>query len=97
MNNIINLAIQVIPKAKDSHPYQIVDSAIEVIQKSGLKYRVCPMETVIEGPYDSVMELVKKVQLVCFNVGAHELLINIKIQTRYPKDVTIEEKMEKYD
>jgi len=48
-NNIVNVAIQVLPSSKKEHPYSIVDKAIEVIQKSGLKYKVCPFETVIEG------------------------------------------------
>jgi uncharacterized protein YqgV (UPF0045/DUF77 family) len=52
MKNLINLALQVLPSSITSDPYSLVDKAIEVIQQSGLKYRVCPFETVIEGDYE---------------------------------------------
>jgi len=91
----INLAIQVLPKS-DKNNYEIIDRAIEIIKQSGLKHIVCPFETVIEGDYDKIMEIVKKVQIVCFEAGADELIVNIKIQNNKFQDVTLEQKMEKY-
>lgn len=60
MDPIVNIAIQVIPIAKNKDLYPLVDKAIEVIQQSGVKYQVCPFETVMEGRYDQLMEIVKK-------------------------------------
>jgi uncharacterized protein (TIGR00106 family) len=97
MNHNINLAIQVLPKVKDGNTYAIVDKAIEVIAASGVKYRVCPFETVMEGPYDRLMRIVRDAQQACFDAGAEEVLVNIKIQNRRDGDVTIEEKTGKYD
>ena len=37
-----------------------VARSIEIIQKSGLPYKMNPMGTVIEGEYDEVMDLVRK-------------------------------------
>jgi len=96
MEHKINLAIQVLPRSETAGTYQLVDEAIRVIQDSGLKYQVCPFETVIEGDYDAVMKVVKKAQEACFVYGADELLVNIKIQVRKDTDVTIEEKTGKY-
>ncbi|MEH0158281.1 MTH1187 family thiamine-binding protein [Limibacter armeniacum] len=96
MNNHVNVAVQVLPSAQDKHPYDLVDKAIEVIQKSGLKYQVCPFETVIEGDYHKVMEVVKQVQDACYEAGAESLMTYIKIQSRRDDKVTIEDKMEKY-
>ncbi len=96
MKNQINLAIQVLPSSANKHPYDLVDGAIETIKASGLKYQVCPFETVIEGPYDEVMDLVKKVQMACYCDGADSLIVNIKIQSNANKDVFILDKMEKY-
>ncbi|MBS0000391.1 MAG: MTH1187 family thiamine-binding protein [Cyclobacteriaceae bacterium] len=96
MKNTINLALQVLPRSASVDTYQLVDKAIEVIQKSGLKYRICPFETVIEGDYESVMKVVDQAQQACFDSGADELLVNIKIQRRNNADVTIEEKTAKY-
>lgn len=96
MKNYVNIAIQVLPKSKSKEPYDLVDHAIDAIRDSGLKYQVCPFETVIEGPYDEIMQVVEKVQEKCFSNGADELLVNIKIQNRKQGNVTIEEKMKKY-
>ena len=97
MGNTINLAIQVLPTSGTADAYSLVDKAIEVIQRSGLRYRVCPFETVLEGDYDTVMQVVNEAQQSCFDGGAEELLVNIKIQRRKDRDVHIEEKTGKYD
>lgn len=97
MKNIVNVAIQVLPQSETKKPYDLVDIAIDVIKKSGLKYRVCPFETVVEGPYDLIMKTVEDMQQRCFENGAGELLLYLKIQNRNNADVTIEEKMHKYD
>ena len=62
MNNIVNVAIQVLPVSKNIHPYNIVDKAIEIIQNSGLNYKVCPFETVIEGKLEEILQLISKIQ-----------------------------------
>jgi uncharacterized protein (TIGR00106 family) len=92
----INLAVQIIPFSKEKKIYALVDKAIEVIQKSGIKYKVCPFETVLEGNYDDIMDIVKKAQEACFRAGADEVIVNIKIQNRKDSAVTINEKMKKY-
>lgn len=97
MKNKINLAIQVLPRSANKGTYELVDIAIEIIQKSGLKYRVCPFETVIEGYYDEVMQLVKDIHEAVYSGGAEEMITNIKVQTRYNQDVFIEDKMNKYE
>lgn len=97
MSNQVNLAIQVLPLGipKDE-AYRMVDVAIERIQRSGLHYEVCPFETVIEGDYEEVMQLAEDIQTACKEAGATELLINMKLQRSFVKDVTINEKTAKY-
>lgn len=97
MHPQVNVAVQVLPTAKDKHPYQIVDSAIQAIEESGLQYRVCPFETVIEGPYTEVMALVERVQQACYEAGAESVITYVKIQSHRSQAVTIADKMEKYD
>ena len=97
MKNQINLAIQVLPRSSTKGTYELVDVAIELIQRSGLKYIVCPFETVIEGQYDEVMTLVKDIHDAVYESGAEEMITNIKIQTRNNQDVFIVDKMEKYE
>ena len=96
MKNTVNIAVQVLPQSKVKGLYDLVDDAIAVIKKSGLKYQVCPFETTIEGPYDEIMKVIEEIQIACFDNGADELIVNIKIQNRKDGNVTIEEKMGKY-
>lgn len=97
MKNKINVAIQVLPRSSIKGTYELVDIAIELIQKSGLNYRVCPFETVVEGHYDEVMQLVKAIQEAVYTGGAEEIITNLKIQTRHNQDVLIDDKMYKYE
>ena len=96
MNPKINLALQILPKSEGLKTYDIIDKAIEVIQKSGLPYLVCPFETVIEGTYEEVMAVVKQAQDACFEFGATEIIANIKIQRAKEHDVYIDDKIGKY-
>ena len=93
----INVALQVLPTSRQIHPYAIVDKAIEIIKSSGLKYKVCPFETVIEGSYDEVMDVVREVQLTCLQEGAESMISNLKIQISRDADVAIEDKIGKYE
>ena len=95
MENIVNVAFQVLPTSSTKHPYSIVDEAIRVIEKSGLKYQVTPFETVIEGRYDEIIKVVKEAQEACYKAGADSLMAYMKIQSSR-KDVAIQDKMEKY-
>jgi len=97
MSHKINLALQIIPQVATEKVYAVVDEAIAVIKASGVKYRVCPFETVMEGTYDELMEVVRQTQEVCFKAGASQLLVYIKMQIRKDQDVTMEEKTGKYD
>lgn len=97
MDKKVNVAIQVLPLSASHGIYELVDKAIELIQQSGLKHVVCPFETVIEGPYDEVMALVKQVQEVLYANGAEEIITNLKIQTHHNQDVLIHDKMNKYE
>jgi uncharacterized protein YqgV (UPF0045/DUF77 family) len=96
-NHTINLALQILPQVAADKVYAVVDEAIAVIHNSGVKYRVCPFETVMEGTYDQLMEVVKQAQEVCFKAGAGQILVFIKIQNNSGGDVSIEDKTGKYD
>ena len=60
-NYIVNASIQILPIVQDKHPYEWVDEAISVIQKSGIKYKIGPFATVVEGSYEEVMHVVNNV------------------------------------
>lgn len=97
LNHIVNVAVQVLPMAAGLDTYLVVDQAINVIKESGVLYRVTPFETVMEGPYDELMKVVKDVQFVCYKEGASQVLCYVKIQSKANSDVTIMDKMLKYE
>lgn len=97
VKHIVNISLQIIPTSKTKDAYDIVDKAIEVIHKSGIKYKVCPFETVMEGNYDKIMQIIKEVHIVCLNYGAEQTFTNIKMQILRDKDVYIEDKLAKYE
>lgn len=95
-NNKINVAIQVLPEADSKIKYELVDKAIEAIANSGFEYRVCPFETVVECRFEELPGLIEKIHEACYKAGTDRMLTNLKIQVDFHKDVTIDDKMEKY-
>ncbi len=93
----VNVAIQVIPIVNPEMVFPIVDKAIEYIAASGIKYRVTPFETVLEGDLNKILEIIKGAQNACYEAGADELITNLKIHSSKSKDLFIEDKTEKYD
>lgn len=92
MNHKIHLAIQIVPLTGKEKAYPLIDKAIAAIAATGLPYTVGPMETVLEGGYDEVMEAARKAQQACFDAGAAELVVNLKLHIRKGGDVTMGEK-----
>ena len=95
MKHQVHVAIQIVPISKD-HPYPIIDKAIEVIKSAGVEFRVGAMETVMQGDYRQLMDIVEKAQDVCLNGGADEVVVTLKVHARRDGDVSWEEKLEKY-
>jgi uncharacterized protein (TIGR00106 family) len=89
----VNVSVQVLPLVEDVYP--VVDKAIEAIAASGVKYEVGPMETVMEGPLDRLLEVAKAAHLACFEAGAGRVVTIIKIGDS-TAGTTIEEKVGKY-
>ncbi len=89
----VNVAVQVLPLHEDV--YRIVDRAIGVIAESGVKYEVGPMETVMEGQLDFLLEVAKQAHLACFKAGAEKIVTLIKIGDS-ATGTSIEEKVAKY-
>jgi len=91
----INAAIQLLPIGAKENKYDVIDKAIALIQKSGLNYKVCPFETVVEGETEEVYGLIRNIQTETLKHNCNELLINIKIHAA-TKDLSFSEKLEKY-
>lgn len=91
----INAAIQLLPIGAKENKYTLIDNAINLIKNSGLNFKVCPFETVVEGESDKVYQLIHQIQLETLKENCDELLINIKIHAA-TRDLSFNEKLEKY-
>jgi uncharacterized protein (TIGR00106 family) len=73
----VNVAVQVVPLHDDAYP--LIDRAIQTIDESGVIYEVGPMETVMEGELDQLLEVAKAAHLACLEAGAQKVVTFIKI------------------
>ncbi len=96
MINDTSIAIQVLPSVEGEEVIKVVDKVIEYIKSTGLNTFVGPFETTIEGDYDTLMEIIKKCQLICIEEGAPSVMSYVKISYN-PKGVwSIEKKVKKH-
>ena len=93
---IVNAAIQILPVVEDRHPYEWVDEAIEIIQKSGIKYEVGPFTTVLEGTYPQVMSVIHDINEHLYSRECREWITSVQVQIRSKGDITGEEKTAKF-
>jgi uncharacterized protein YqgV (UPF0045/DUF77 family) len=92
MKEQVHVSIQIVPVSQGQHPYTIIDKAIEVIKASGVDYRVGAMETVMQGRYETLMNVAHKAQEACLQAGADEIVVTMKVHAKRTGDVTWEEK-----
>lgn len=92
----INVAIQLLPIITTSNTLDLIDKAIELIKQSKLKHLVCPFETVVEGTYTEIFELIDSIRQTTLNDGCEELIINIKIHAA-KTDLFFDDKLVKYN
>lgn len=72
-----------------------IDAAIEIVEKSGLKYEVEALGTTLEGELDQVLDVIKQAHQAVMNLGAGRVLTEIRIDHK-ATGVTIEEEVERY-
>lgn len=87
------LEFSMTPIGKGESVSKYVSRSLEIIDKSGLEYRVNPMGTVIEGGWDEVFAVVKK----CFKRMSKDcgrVSTSIKIDYRRGKAKRIAAKVE---
>lgn len=95
-NYIVNASIQILPIVEDKHPYEWVDEAIIVIQQAGIKYKIGPFATVVEGTYAEVMAVVNAVNERLIISNCSEWIASVQINIRSGSDITANEKVTKF-
>lgn len=91
-----NVSLQILPRGKtDEEIYALVDRAIDVIRKSGVRYEVGPLDTTMEGDYDELMDVVKRAQEAVIAAGSDRVISIVKIDYK-PSGLNWDEKIGKY-
>lgn len=91
------LSIQVIPRAPNNDDViPLVDQAIAVIAESGVKFRVGPLETTMEGELSQLLDIVRKVSDRMLELDCPSVISQVKIyHTR--QGASMDRLTEKYD
>ena len=76
------LAFQVIPRVKEGNNFEVVDEAIKIVKAANVPFQVGAMETTMKGELNYLLEVVKKAQQACYDHGAVEVIVNIKIHSK---------------
>lgn len=61
---------------------EYVAEAVRVIERSGLRYELNAMDTVVEGDLDAILRLIPAIHEVCFGRGAKRVSTVVKIDDR---------------
>jgi len=91
------VSIQILPRTpngKSVVPY--VDRAIEIIQASGVRYIVGPLETTMEGDLSELLDIVKAMNDEMIRLGAPSVLSQVKISYNPTDGASIDRLIAKY-
>lgn len=87
------IELSVVPLGAGESVSEYVSGVLDIIDSSGLSYRVNPMATVIEGEWDDVMKLVKDCHERVRGQG-FRTITTIKIDDRPGKGGRLDRKIE---
>ncbi len=91
------MSIQVLPKTpngEDVIPY--VDEAISIIEQSGLKFRVSPLETTVQGTMSECLILIQNINDRMVELEVPSVISQVKFYY-VPTGFTMEDLTAKYD
>lgn len=95
---ISSISLQILPLGENRGENQkrvaVIDRVIQFLQaQSDVKLMVCPFETVLEGDYHRLMEILKEAILLAGEENSN-IFANVKIN--YGKILSINEKLQAY-
>ena len=96
MNDTL-MSVQIIPKTANGEDVILyVDEAIQVIDDSGLEYRVGPLETTVQGEMNECLILIQKLNERMVELEIPSTISQVKFY-HVPECITIETLTGKYD
>ena len=91
---LLELSISPLDKGESLGPY--VARVLDIIDRSGISYRLNPMGTALEGDYDQVMQVVKE----CFlelEKDCNRISVSIKIDYRKGQESRLNSKIKRIE
>nr|WP_263313440.1 MTH1187 family thiamine-binding protein [Mammaliicoccus sp. Marseille-Q6498] len=89
------MSIQIIPEHKETGVIPLVDEAIRIIDESGLKYEVHPLETTIEGDMNACLILIEQINERMVELECDSIISQVKFY-HVPEGIMMETLTEKY-
>ena len=91
---LLELTMSPFDKGESLGPY--VARVIDIIDKSGVPYKLTPMSTIMEGEYEPLMEVVQK----CFKElqkDCQRISVSIKIDYRAGNESRLQSKIQRIE
>lgn len=89
------MEISIIPVGtKTTSVSKYVALAVKVIKQTGLKYKLCPMGTMVEGDVKELFNIAEKIHESIFTTDVKRIVTTIKIDDRRDKKSTMAQKLE---
>ncbi len=85
--------ITIVPLGVGASVSSYMAEALKIVERSGLKYRLTPTSTIIEGELDALFKVMKEMHESPFKKGAPRVVTVIKIDDRRDKLITMEYKV----
>jgi len=86
--------ITVIPAGHPSPSVsKVVREVLKVLDEMKVKYQLTPMSTAVEGDLDTLLEVIKRVHSLPFEMGYPRVVTIVKIDERKDKDLKLEGKI----
>lgn len=89
------MSIQIIPEHQQTGVIPLVDEAISIVDQSGLKYEVHPLETTIEGDLNACLILIEQINERMVELECDSIISQIKFY-HVPEGITMDTLTDKY-
>jgi len=89
----VMVEFSIVPMGKGSSISPVIARVMKIVAESGVSYKVNPMGTVLEGDWDTVMEVVKKCHAEVMK-DAERAMTTIKIDDRKGNEGRMDKKLE---
>ncbi len=85
--------ISFIPIGVGTSLSRYIAKVVKNIEKSGLKYQLTPMGTIVQGDWEDISKLIDDSHKIILDMGIERIITNIKIDYRLDKKSSMEDKI----